>query len=146
MKIFCQLIFVLLYSGSFGQLFHQKINTYNTDGKKDGLWITYFNEDNKEKKLVSSRVHYKEGYETGVCKHYHSNGNIRLKWRYFKSRIRAKYYFEDGKIEQKGWSKIEWNEKDTHYYWEGKWKFFDIHRKLIRVAWYKDGQEVLENN
>jgi antitoxin component YwqK of YwqJK toxin-antitoxin module len=135
-------MFVCLCLSSFGQLIHRKLNAYAPNGKKVGLWITYFNEDEEEKKLVSSRVHYKEGYETGVCKHYYSNGNIRLKWRYYQNRIRAKYYSEDRQIEQKGWSKIDWSEKQIHYYWHGKWKFFDDHRKLIRVGFYQNGEEI----
>jgi|WetSurMetagenome_2_1015567.scaffolds.fasta_scaffold379126_2 antitoxin component YwqK of YwqJK toxin-antitoxin module len=143
MKILSQLIFVLLYTGSYGQLFHQKINTYNSDGKKDGLWITYFNEDDEEKKIVSSREHYKDGIEAGVCKHYHSNGNIRLKWRYYKNRVRAKYYYENRQLEEKGWARVDWDEREIHYYWHGKWKFFDTQRRLIRVGFYVNGEEVV---
>jgi antitoxin component YwqK of YwqJK toxin-antitoxin module len=138
-KIFNLLIFVLFYNDLSGQLFHHKINTNNSDGKKDGLWVTYYNGENK---LVQSREHYKDGIETGVCKHYYSNGNIRLKWRYYKNLVKAKYYFENGNLEQKGWSRIEWTAADVHYYWHGQWKFFDEKRKLIRKAFYQYGEEI----
>ncbi len=130
---------VMLISFSFGQLFKKEINRYDEQGKRTGLWIDYW--DSIEK-VIASKARFRDGHETGVSKHYHPNGNIRLKWRYYKNRIRAKYYFEDGKLEQKGWSKIEWAEADTHYYWHGTWKFYDEHGKLIRKAFYQNGEEI----
>ncbi len=139
MKILNLLVFVMIFTGSSGQLFHKKINTTNIDGKKDGIWITYFDIENKQ---VESREHYKDGFETGKCRHYYANGNIRLKWRYYKNRVRAKYYYENGKLDQKGWSKMDWTATDVHYYWHGQWKFFDDKRKPIRKTFYQYGEEV----
>ena len=135
---------ILLLSFSLsGQILHRKMNAYNSEGKKDGLWITPFPNDSSQ---ISSREHYKDGYEKGVCKHYHSNGVIRIKWRYYKNRIRAKYFSEARQLELKGWSKIDWTTPQIHYYWHGKWKYFDENRKLINVAWYENGDEVLTNS
>lgn len=126
-----------------GQILHRKINTFNSAGEKDGLWITRFTGDTN---VISSRAHYKEGYEKGVCKHYHPNGMMRIKWRYFENRIRVKYYGETRQLELKGWSMIDRSTVQIHYYWHGKWKYFDESRKLINVANYENGAEVQTHN
>jgi len=136
------LTWVLISLSSYGQIFHSKINEYSEKGERIGRWIEYFGEDNK---IISSEVHYRNGAQSGICKFYHSNGNIRLKWHYYKNRIRAKYYSESGQLEQKGWSKLEGTDEETHYYWHGKWKFFDKNGKLIRRAVYEYGAEVESN-
>lgn len=134
------IIFIVLFSGlSFGQIFQRKLNRIDERGMRTGLWIDYYDIDST---IISTKIHYKNGYQTGICRFYHPNGQRRLKWHYYNNRIRAKYYFENGRLDQKGWSKIDYSGKDTHYYWHGKWKFFDDHRKLIRVGFYQNGEEI----
>ena len=89
-----------------------------------------------------SKARFVDGREQGVSKEYHVNGKLRLKFRYHKDRIRVKYYDENRRIEQKGWSVIEYSEKDTHYYWQGKWKFYGDKHKVERIAYYHQGEEV----
>jgi len=139
MKTFLLLLFIVLSSFSFGQFLQSKINLLNDNGSREGLWIEYYD---KENNIISSKIRYKNGYQTGKCTFYHPNGQRRLKWHYYNNRIRAKYYFENGRLDQKGWSKIDYSGQDTHYYWHGKWKFFDDHRKLIRVGFYQNGEEI----
>ncbi len=133
-------IFIVLFSDlSFGQIFQGKLNRLDERGMRTGLWIDYFDNDSA---TVSAKIHYKNGNQTGICRFYHPNGQRRLKWHYYNNRIRAKYYFENGQLEQKGWSKIDFSGQYTHYYWHGKWKFFDDHRKLLRVGFYQNGEEI----
>jgi hypothetical protein len=61
---------------------------------------------------------------------------------YYKNRIRVKYYFENGRLDHKGLSKIDYSGQDKHYYWHGKWKFFDNERSLNRTAIYENGKEI----
>jgi antitoxin component YwqK of YwqJK toxin-antitoxin module len=138
---FFQIILFQFFIHASGQLVHRNINQYDEDGKRHGRWIEYYDE---EEKIVSSELNYKHGFQDGICKFYHPNGKLRLKWRYYKNRIRAKYFYEDGKLEQKGWSKIEYGGEATHYYWHGKWKFYDHRRKLIRTSFYQNGEEITE--
>jgi antitoxin component YwqK of YwqJK toxin-antitoxin module len=142
MKTIVSVLLIFLSSITFGQFFQSKKNLSNDNGSREGMWIEYYD---KGKNSISSKIRYKNGQQTGICKFYHPNGNRRLKWHYYKNRIRAKYYFENGNLEQKGWSKIEYSGKDIHYYWHGKWKFYDIHRKLIRVGNYINGEEITQS-
>jgi len=121
------------------QLLKRHKNQYDENGQRKGLWITYWDE---EEKIPMSVARFNNGHETGVSKEYHQNGNLRLKFRYYRNRIRVKYYDENRKLEQKGWSVIEYNADDTHYYWHGKWKFFTENRKLIRISHYLNGKEI----
>lgn len=141
-KIFFLAILIFAYTNStHAQLFNKKLNQYGEDKKRTGWWISYWDD---EEKVPMSVARYKAGREVGVSKEYLHNGNIRLKFRYHKNRMRVKYYYSDGKLEQKGWAIMEYNEKDTHFYWHGKWKFFDKNRKLTRIAYYQNGEEVLK--
>lgn len=133
------LMFFLFSSASYCQFFGKNKNKYDENGNRKGLWITYWDD---EEKTPMSVARFKNGYEAGVSKEYHQNGNLRLKFRHHKNRLRVKYYYEDRKLERKGWSVIDYNEADTHYYWHGKWKFFNENRKLNLVSHYLDGKEV----
>jgi len=57
----------------------------------------------------------------------------------------VKYYDESRALEQKGWAVIDYNEIDTHYYWQGKWKYYNDKRKLFKVSYYENGEEVAVN-
>ncbi len=131
--------FFLFSTITYSQFFKRHINQYNQNGKRKGKWITYWDEAEKIPMSVAS---FKNGYEVGVSKEFHQNGNLRLKFRYHTSRMRVKYYDENRKLERKGWSVIEYNEADTHYYWHGKWKFYNKKRKIESIALYQNGQEV----
>jgi len=122
-----------------GQLFNRSLNEFDNEGKRHGRWIEYYDEDSI---AISSNIKFRHGYESGGCIFYHENGNRRLKWRYYKNRIRAKYYDKNGQLEQKGWSKIEYGGEETRYYWHGKWKFYNEEKKLVRKALYKNGEEI----
>ena len=133
------MICLLLVFPAHAQFFKRSLNQLDENGKRKGKWITYWDQ---EKKVPMSMAKFKDGRETGVSKEYHINGKLRLKFRYHNDRIRVKYYTESRKLEQKGWSVIEYNEEDTHYYWHGKWKFYNNGRKLERVALYENGEEI----
>ncbi len=143
-KIVCLAIICICYVGSSqAQLFKKKINQYGEDKKRTGWWILYWDD---EEKVYMSKAKFKAGEEIATSKEYHQNGNIRLKFRNQKNRIRVKYYSEDRKLEKKGWSVMEYNAKDTHYYWHGKWKFYNEKRKLVRTAIYQNGAEDISSS
>lgn len=139
-KWFVLLVFFFFCTNSYSQFLRHKKNQYDENGKRKGLWISYWDD---EEKIPMSMATYKNGYETGVSKEYHQNGNLRLKFRYHKHRMRVKYYEKNRNLESKGWSIIEYNEEDTHYYWQGKWKYYDENRKIIKIVYYLNGQEIV---
>ncbi|MCD4697539.1 MAG: hypothetical protein K8S16_15025 [Bacteroidales bacterium] len=132
-------IYIFISVNLQAQLFSKKLNNFNEEGLKEGLWKIYWDE---EKNVPMSKAHYKDGRETGVNKEYHISGKLRLKSRYDKKRIRVKYYYENRKLDKKGWAIMEYNENDIHYYWHGKWKYYNENGKLIKIADYRKGKIV----
>ncbi len=128
------LLFPLILSA---QIFKRKVNRNDENGNRKGLWINYWDDDEK---ILMSKYHYKDGMETYVCREFYSNGKTRIKFRYYGKRIRVKYFDENSQITQKGWSKWDIAEKDLHYYWDGKWKFFDENKKLVKVEIWEMGE------
>ncbi len=119
------------------QIFKRKFNKSDENGKRQGLWISYWDDDEK---ILMTKYHYKNGWETYTCKEFYDNGKTRLKFRYYKNRIRVKYFDKDRQLTQKGWSKWDITEEDLHYYWDGKWKFYDEDKKLVKVEIWEMGE------
>ncbi len=141
----CTIILLLVFLGvnSFGQFYKRKINSYNNNGQRTGLWLSYWDD---EEKIPMSRAFYKNGYESRVSKEYHQNGKMRLKFRYYKDkRLKVKFYSDERVLEAKGWAVIEYNKADTHFYYHGKWKYFSPTRKFIREGLYEHGKEVVSS-
>lgn len=120
---------------SNAQFWKRKLNQVDNESRKKGLWIDYWD---KDKKQIMTKYHFKNGRETKVCKNFHPNGKISIKFKYIKDRIKVKYYNEEGKLTQKGWSIIKYEEK-IHYYWHGRWKFYEPGHRLVRKALYMNG-------
>jgi len=139
--IILSLIFVLIGINSFSQFYKRKLNSYDKNGKRTGLWLLYWDDDEK---IPMSRGFYKNGYETRVSKEYHQSGKIRLKLRYYKdSRLKVKFYSEYRVLEAKGGAILEYNKEDTHFYYQGKWKYYNPKRKLIKIGRYENGDEIV---
>jgi antitoxin component YwqK of YwqJK toxin-antitoxin module len=119
---------------SSAQFFHRKINQFDKKGLRQGLWLMYLDEN---KKMLNSREHYKDGRETGVCRYFHPNGKLRLKFRFRHHDIKVKYYDEHRRLTHKGTSQMEYNQKDIHYYWTGLWKFYNPHHRIKTIALFQ---------
>lgn len=139
MKWFLLSAIFLFCTASYGQFLKRHKNQLDENGKRVGLWVTYWDD---EEKIPMSVAKFKDGYETGKSKEYLQNGNLRLKFRYQKNRIRAKYYNSNGKLEKKGWAVIEYNIDDIHYFWQGKWKYYNEKRKVQSISFYENGREI----
>ena len=138
-----RIIFIIILTfgwiNSYNQIFNRAINEYDENGKRKGLWTAYWDEEDK---IPMSRAKFKDGYEINVSKEYHQNGKLRLKFRYYKNRLRVKHYNQNGQLEAKGWAHLEYNKQDSRFYFHGKWKYYDERRKLIRIGWYENGHEI----
>jgi antitoxin component YwqK of YwqJK toxin-antitoxin module len=139
MRVLLTLFALPFFFSLQGQCWKKDVNRLDEEGRRTGKWVSWWDE---EEKVPMSRARFRDGREVGVSKEYHYNGKLRLKFRYARHRIRVKYYSQERKLEQKGWSVIEYNEADTHYYWHGKWKFYDARHRIQRVSYYSNGEEV----
>ncbi len=119
-------------------------NKLDEKGKKTGLWFSYWD---KEKTIYHSKLHYKNGREIRMNKFYGADGQLMTKERHVKKRIKIKSFNEEGKLQRKGWAKIDFNAEDLHFYWHGRWKFYGDKHRLTGISIYEKGffMESVEN-
>ncbi|MFC2106973.1 hypothetical protein ACFLRY_01430 [Bacteroidota bacterium] len=120
------------------QFFKKKINQFDSEGQRKGEWIEYWDKDEQH---ISAKGKFENGDPVGKWKYYHYEGKRRLKFKYQKDRIKVKYYHESGRLDHKGWARMEYTEKEIHYFWEGLWKYYSPKGKLVRTALYENGEE-----
>jgi len=139
---FFSILFFLLSVSASAQWLKRSLNEHDDSGKRKGLWIEYWDE---EEKVPMSKAWFKNDKEY-KSKEYYLNGKIRLKMKWHGERIKIKYYDTNRKIEQKGWAIFDFNKEDIHFYWHGKWKYYNDRRKLIKVCLYQNGEMVKKIN
>lgn len=126
----------------FGQLFHRGINKTDSKGQRQGKWITW---QDSTRRLPSCKSWYKDGREYRVTRYYHSNGKTRLKFRFLgDSVMRVKYFDTDGRLTDKGRALRLMTDTEIRYCWDGIWKTYDSHHRVIKSVMYHKGEEVTE--
>jgi Uncharacterized protein conserved in bacteria len=133
-SVFSFLLFLSLVSSA--QFFHRKVNKFDKNGLRQGLWISYFDSD---KKAIAGIERFKDGKEFGVCRYYHPNGKLRLKFKFRNNDIKVKYFDEKRKLTSKGTAIMENTTKEIHYYWVGQWKFYGQRHHIKSIAIYQKG-------
>ncbi len=111
-------------------------NKMDENGKRTGLWLSHWD---TEKTVYHSKFHYKNGRETGVNKMYNQDGKLVAKERHLKGRIKMKSFNKSGKLQRKGWARIDFNAEDLHFYWDGRWKFYGEKHRLTGISVYEKG-------
>jgi antitoxin component YwqK of YwqJK toxin-antitoxin module len=125
----------------FSQVFHRKTNQWDNKFKRQGLWITWQNE---EKHIPSSKSWYKHGVEYRVTRYYHENGKTRLKFRFIgDSIVKVKYFDSKGHLTDKGRALRLTSDTEYRFCWDGEWKHFDEHHKLVKTSIYRKGEELV---
>lgn len=134
-QIFILFFFGLMLSGCKSKLVNQKI-----DKKKEGVWIDNYTQDStnyksyeyykhdepvkKWKSYINEKIYKTEKYKNGICT--------------------VKYYYENGKLQSKGKTKIETNSKETHWFYFGDWEFYSDKGKLTEIKKYNNGELISE--
>ena len=117
------------------KLINQKI-----DKKKEGLWVDNYEQDSTTYK---SFEYYKNDQPVKKWKTY-INGKIYKTEKYKNGICIVKYYYENGKLQSKGKTKIEVNAVETHWFYFGDWKFYSDKGKLTEIKNYKNGDLISE--
>ena len=110
------------------------------DKKKEGLWIDNYIQDSTTYK---SYEYYKHDQPTKKWKSY-INGKIYKTEKYKNGICIVKYYYENGKLQSKGKTKIEVNSIETHWFYFGEWKFYSEKGKLTEIKNYNNGELLSE--
>ncbi|MCV9933615.1 hypothetical protein OIU80_15125 [Flavobacterium sp. LS1R47] len=129
------LILLLSCLGCKTEQINQKI-----DKKKEGKWIDIYVQDNIQYKSIE---YYKHNEPVKKWKSY-INGKIHKIEKYKNGICYVKNYYENGKIESKGKTKIDSEAKLTHWYYFGDWKYYSDKGKYIAIKEYYDGKLISE--
>ncbi|OXG09432.1 hypothetical protein BC749_101897 [Flavobacterium araucananum] len=110
------------------------------DKKKEGLWVENYKQDSTTYK---SFEYYKHDIAVKKWKSY-INGKIYKTEKYKNGICIVKYYYENGKLQSKGKTKIEVNAVETHWFYFGDWKFYSDKGKLTEIKNYNNGNLISE--
>lgn len=137
MKIHFTWVLLIIWLGLFPQNKHKNINSYNSNKKPHGRWIYFYNKENNK---VQSKGRYRNGNPVGQWIMYYEDGSKYIKKRYFRKKTHEVWYFPNGKIESRGWSKLLLDDPvEINYYWDGKWRFYNENGKLTSILVYSKG-------
>ena len=109
-----------------------RINQYNMDGKKDGIWEYYW--DNG---ILEGKGNYKNDLRDGLWEEYFSDGKLRYRGNY-KNDLRDgiwEFYHENGKLYCKGL----YNDGSQNALWEFYHENGQLHRKITYINDQMDG-------
>ena len=110
------------------------------DKKKEGLWVDNYEQDSITYKSLE---YYKSDQPIKKWKSY-INGKIYKTEKYKNGICIVKYYYENGKLQSKGKTKIEVDAVETHWFYFGVWKFYSDKGKLTEVRKYSNGNLISE--
>ncbi len=134
-KLFILLFCGIMLSGCKSKPINQKI-----DHKKEGVWIDNYKQDSTTYK---SFEYYKHDEPVKKWKSY-INGKIYKTEKYKNGISTVKYYYENGKVQSTGKTKMETNSKETHWFYFGDWKFYSDKGKLVEIKNYVNGELISE--
>jgi len=108
-----------------------KINQ-TKDHQREGKWVTIDTLDY----IYITKGKYHKDTEIGIWKHYYDKKMIK-KEKFHKGSSYIKYYYPNGKIMKKGHTRSDSNEKEDHWYYYGKWYFYNEKGKLDSIKTYR---------
>lgn len=108
--------------------------------KREGLWIENYSIDSAHYKSVGKYYH---GDPVKKWKYY-LNGKIIKKENYKQQACKITTYYENGEIQSKGQTKTTSDTIETHWFYDGEWKFYNENGKLIGLKKYKEGELLLD--
>lgn len=105
-----------------------KINHYDEQGKKHGLWMKFYN--NGKPAYIG---HFEHGEPVGTMKRYFSSGDLKAKMDYKKNdKVYTKLYYPDHSLAAEGLYKNQ--QKDS------TWKYYAEKQNMLKsIENYKDG-------
>jgi hypothetical protein len=135
-KNFLLLVLFLL----FRDLFPQKLNRFDKKGQRTGGWITY-SDSARTKKLAECK--YKKGHTVGKALYYTMDGQLEKKeisrWKKIKT---TTYYPGSNIVRSKGSARVVVSPEKIHYYYYGKWKYFDEKGEPDKNCYFEKGNLV----
>ncbi|QDP86366.1 hypothetical protein FNJ88_12690 [Chryseobacterium sp. SNU WT5] len=112
-----------------------KINQYVKDGKvqrREGRWVE---ENSSEEGIFISKGRYRDGEKIGIWR-TSLNGNRYQREAFRKDLIKTKFYYPNGRIKEKGQSKMERDDDFRHWFYMGDWTHYNKSGQLMYIKTY----------
>ena len=129
--------FILVLCLLSASLLSQRMNRFNKHGQRQGRWIVY-TDTSKTLKLVEGR--YRNGNSVGKFKYYTMQGVLERKEISRFKKLRTTFYYPNGSVRLKGKARIENTPEKIHYFFYGKWRYYDEKGKLLKYGYYENGK------
>lgn len=119
-----------------------KINQYikdeNNVNKRNGRWKEEYSY-NEGTLIAFGR--YKKGEKVGTWKTYLAD-KLYEKSKIKKNITKTEKYFPDGKVIERGQSKLEISVNERNWFYFGDWKYYDQKGNIRYIKKYGDGKKV----
>jgi len=136
-KISLILLIVLLLASC-----NTKTNQYIKDeknvSKRHGKWKEEYSSDQG---VLIAIGKYKNGEKLGIWKTTFED-KLFQKDKIRKNVTKTKLYHPNGKIMEKGQSKLDISDAERHWYYFGDWKYFGENGNLKYIKRYADGKKI----
>lgn len=129
------IVFLVFYLFSFSQ----KINRLNKHGERKGKWIIYHD---SLKTIKSFEGRFMKGNSVGRAYYYNFEGGLDRRDIHRKRYIKTTFFNNNGSKNMEGRSRIENLPERVHFYFYGRWKYYDENGKLVKYGYYEKGKLV----
>jgi hypothetical protein len=126
---------LILLICTFG-IIHSQTNKLNKNLQRTGKWVTY---DDSLKTIKSFEGRFRNGNPVGKSIYYFNGKVDRIEKKRFR-KLETTLYYADGKIKAKGCARLVNGDSLMHYFFYGKWKYFDEKGKLFKYVYFDKGQ------
>ncbi|MCW3168394.1 hypothetical protein OMO38_07625 [Chryseobacterium sp. 09-1422] len=117
---------------------NQYVKVENKWQKRHGKWKEEYSSDQG---ILTAVGKYKMGEKFGVWKTTFQN-KLYQKDKIRKGMTKTKLYHPNGKIMERGESRLDITEAQRHWYYFGDWKYYDENGKLMYIKKYADGKKI----
>jgi hypothetical protein len=107
-------------------------NKLNKNLQRTGKWITY---NDSLKTIKSFEGLFRKGNPVGISIYYFNGKINRIEKKRFR-KLKTSLYYADGKIKANGSAGLVNGDSLMHYFFYGKWKYFDENGKLFKYVYF----------
>ena len=132
------LILIFMFSSCKTKEMNQYMRFPDKTQKRQGKWKEEYSSDQGTLIAVGK---YKKGEKVGIWKTTFQD-KLYQKDKIRKNVTKTRLYHPDGKIMEKGQSKLDTSDAERHWYYFGDWKYYDENGKLKYIKKYADGKKV----
>lgn len=103
---------------------------------REGRWVEHYTQDSAKYKSIGT---YRKGDPIKKWRYY-LDGKVIKREKYKGTICKTVIYHQNGQIQSKGISKIDTTEKYAHWYYSGKWLYYNENGKLTTIRTYDNGE------